>query len=249
MTRLSHAISAASALALVLAPLPLAAQTARRAPAATTQIAPDKLASLGAFIDGVMAQQLATREVAGAVITVVHRGKVIVSRGYGHADVERGVKVDPDRTLFRPGSVGKLFTWVALMQQVETGRVRLDADVNEYLDFRIPDYQGKPIRVRDLLSHTPGMSDLGNFSAPSADKLVPYNQWIKTHIPQRLWAPGTETSYSNYGAALAGYIVERVSGMPFADYTEQRLFRPLGMTSSTFRAPLPPALASRMALG
>lgn len=249
MIRMSPAMSAAAMAAILLSPLPTAAQPQRRAPAATAPLDAARLASLENFIDGVMAQQLATREVAGAVVTVVHGGRVIVSRGYGYADIDRGVKVDPTRTLFRPGSVGKLLTWVTLMQQVEAGRVRLDADVNDYLDFRIPAFEGKPIRVRDLLQHTPGMSDLGNFSAETADKLVPYNQWIKTHVPKRLWAPGTETSYSNYGAALAGYIVERVSGIPFADYIEQRLFTPLGMTSTTFREPLPPALAPRMALG
>lgn len=249
MIRLSRPVSAATAAALLLAPLPLASQAPRPAPAAAVRIDPARLASLDAFVDGVMAQQIATREVAGAVVTIVHRGRVILSRGYGHADIDRGVKVDPERTLFRPGSVGKLFTWVALMQQVEAGRVRLDADVNDYLDFRLPEFEGRPIRVRDLLAHTPGMSDIGSFSAPSVDKLVPYQQWIKTNVPKRLWAPGTEISYSNYGAALAGYIVERVSGTAFADYAERRVFVPLGMLSTTFREPLPPALAPRMALG
>lgn len=209
----------------------------------------DQLETLPAFIDGVVAQQIATREVAGAVVMVVHRGRVILSRGFGLADCERNIAVDAERTLFRPGSVSKLFTWVALMQQVERGRVDMDANVNRYLDFTIPPYEGRPVRVRDLFAHTPGMSDVGGISTDDPSKVVPYGAWIKTHIPRRMWAPGTEVSYSNYGAALAGYIVERVSGEPFADYSERNIFVPLGMTSTTFREQLPPAMESRRALG
>ena len=209
----------------------------------------ERVAGLGSFIDGVAAHAIATREVAGAVVTVVYRGRVLFTRGYGFADIERGIPVDPSATLFRPGSVSKLFTWTALMQQVEAGRVDLDADVNTYLDFRIPPFEGKPIRVRDLLSHSPGMSDVGGFIVPTLDKVVPYPQWIKAHIPSRVWAPGTEIAYSNYGAALAGYIVERVSGEPFADYAERHIFSPLGMASTTFREPLTGAMREHMATG
>lgn len=220
--------------------------TARPAPVAAPQ---QRLAGLADFVDGVMAQQIATREVAGAVVTVVHGGRVLFTRGYGFADVDKGLAVDGATTLFRPGSVSKMFTWTALLQQVELGRVSLDADVNTYLDFKIPLHDGKPIRVRDLLSHTPGMSDVSGITAPTVDKLTPYADWIKTHVPERRWPAGTEVSYSNYGAALAGYIVERVSGEPFADYADRHIFTPLGMTSTTFREPLPAALAPRMASG
>lgn len=241
MTRFPALRRAAIAAALLgCTALPATAQTA--AP-------PARVAGLADFVDGVMAQQLATREVAGAVVTVVQNGKVLFSRGYGFADVDKGIAVDGQRTLFRPGSVSKMFTWTALLQQVELGRVDLDADVNTYLDFKIPEFEGKPIRVRDLLSHTPGMSDVGGLTAPTVDKLVPYVQWMKGRIPQRLWQPGTESSYSNYGSVIAGYIVERVSGEPFADYVEKHIFAPLGMASTTFREPLPAALAPRMASG
>ena len=209
----------------------------------------DRIGGLVDFVDGVMAQQIATREVAGALVTVVYKGKVLFSRGYGFADIDKGEPVDGQQTLFRPGSVSKMFTWAALLQQVEAGRVDLDADVNTYLDFRIPEYEGQPIRVRDLLSHTPGMSDVGGLTAPSPDKITPYVEWMKSHVPVRHWAPGTETSYSNFGSVLAGYIVERVSGEAFPDYVEKHIFKPLGMAATTFREPLPAALAPRMATG
>ncbi len=245
MNRCSTLIAAALLGTTMLAS-PATAAIASRTTQATT---PAHLDGLEDFVDGVMAQQLATREVAGAVVTVVHRGKVVFARGYGFQDVDKGIPVDAQQTLFRPGSVSKMFTWAALLQQVELGRVDLDADVNSYIDFKIPEFEGKPIRVRDLLQHTPGMSDQGGLTAPSVDKLIPYQQWLKERVPQRVWAPGTEISYSNYGAALAGYIVERVSGEPFADYVEKHIFQPLAMNSTTFREPLPAALAPRMATG
>ncbi|MFL9842270.1 serine hydrolase domain-containing protein [Sphingomonas sp. ST-64] len=249
MQRPSSWLRATAALALIGAALPAAANSRAPVPAATYTIPPARIAGLADFVDGVMAQQIATREVAGAVVTVVYQGRILFSRGYGFADVDKGIPVDGMRTLFRPGSTGKMFTWSALLQQVEAGKVDLDADVNKYLDFRIPEFEGQPIRVRDLFAHAVGMSDVGDLTAPSVDRLVPYQQWMKSHVPQRLWPAGTETSYSNYGSVIAGYIVERVSGMPFPDYVEKHIFRPLGMTSTTFREPLPAALAPRMAKG
>jgi CubicO group peptidase (beta-lactamase class C family) len=244
--KLRHVSLLALLLGSALCPLP--AQS-RPAPRGSQTVAQPRVDGLADFVDGVMAQQIATREVAGAVVAVVYKGRVLFTRGYGFDDIAKGIPVDPQQTLFRPGSVSKMFTWTALLQQVELGKVDLDADVNTYLDFTIPPFEGKPIRVRDLLSHAVGMSDVADIVAPSVDKLVPYRDWMKTHIPQRLWPAGTEVSYSNYGAALAGYIVEQVSGEPFADYVERHIFQPLGMTSTSFREPLPAALAPRMASG
>ncbi len=231
--------------AALLAPALSTVGAAAEPPRVGSMTIPD----LESFLDGAMAQQIASREVAGAVVTVVRDGKILFSRGYGMADLDRSIPVDGASTLFRPGSISKLFTWIALMQQVEAGKVDLDADVNRYIDFVIPAFEGKPIRVRDLLSHSPGMSDVGGFVAANARESTPYAEWIKTHVPARLWPAGTEIAYSNYGAAVAGYIVERVSGEPFADYAEKHIFTPLGMTSTTFREPLSERLISRMAVG
>jgi len=235
---------AALALALVAA-----APAAAAASASVASVDPARLAGLPEFIDGVMAQQIATREVAGAVVTVVSGGKVVFSKGYGYADVDRKIPVDGEKTLFRPGSVSKLFTWTALMQQVEKGRVKLDDDVNTYLDFKIPATYAKPIRVRDLLSHTPGLEDRGGITAESPAGFVPLGSFLKDNIPTRVRDSGLESSYSNYGSAIAGYIVQRVSGEAFPDYIDRHVFGPLGMTSATFREPLTGARAENMALG
>lgn len=246
----AHIFVAALAAPLLLTPQAVWAKPRQTATAtAPVRVDAARLAGLREFVDGVMAQQLAAREVAGAVVTVVHDGKVLFSRGYGFADVAKKQPVDAERTIFRPGSVSKLFTWVALMQQVERGRIDLDADVNTYLDYRLPDFRGKPIRVRDLFAHTPGMSDIGGITAEDVSELVPYGEWLKKHIPSRQWEAGTEISYSNYGAALAGYLVERVSGEPFDQYVDKHIFAPLGMRSTTFREPLPAAMQANMATG
>jgi CubicO group peptidase (beta-lactamase class C family) len=232
--------AALAALALSAATAPLLA-----APAATT-VAPVELAG---FVDGIVAEQIAAREVAGAVVTVVQNGRVALNRGYGHQDVAAGVPVDATRSLFRPGSVSKLITWTALMQQIERGRVDLDADVNRYLDFTIPPFEGKPIRVRDLFTHSVGMSDAPGIITRDPAKLLTFRDWMKRNIPRRVWAPGTEIAYSNYGAALAGYIVAQVSGEEFDPYVERHILGPLKMDSTSFREPLPPALAPRMTKG
>jgi CubicO group peptidase (beta-lactamase class C family) len=227
---------------------------AQAAPAQTAKVAidPARLAGLGEFVDGVMAQQIATREIAGAVVTVVSKGKVLFSRGYGFADVDRQIPVDGEKTLFRPGSVSKLFTWTALMQQVELGKVKLDDPIDKYLDFTIPtNGMKRPILVRHLLDHSLGFEDLGGITADSVSDLIPLDSFLKNpkNIPTRVREPGVETSYSNYGSALAGYIVQRVSGENFADYIDKHIFGPLGMKSATFREPLTGDRAANMATG
>jgi CubicO group peptidase (beta-lactamase class C family) len=203
-----------------------------------------------AWLDGFMPNALASGDVAGAVVVVVKDGAILTKRGFGYSDVAARKPVDPDTTLFRPGSVSKLITWTAVMQQVEAGRINLDADINTYLDFRIPDADGKPVTMRELMTHTAGFEDhakdLMFYDPKQLDSLGDY---LKKWVPKRIFAPGTTPAYSNYGATLAGYIVERVAHQPFDDYVDQHVFAPLGMTHSTFRQPLPAALKPWIAQG
>src|SRR5438094_2670439 len=112
-----------------------------------------------AWLDGFTPYALQRGDVAGAVVVVVKDGQVLLAKGYGYADVAARKPVDPERTLFRAGSVSKLFTWTAVMQLVEQGKLDLDADVNGYLDFKIPPRNGKPITLRNLMTHTPGFDE------------------------------------------------------------------------------------------
>src|SRR5580698_9207988 len=114
---------------------------------------------LNAWLDGYMPYALHTGDIAGAVVAVVKDGQIVTERGYGYADVEKRTPVDPKLTLFRPGSVSKLFTWTAVMQQVEQGKIDLDADVNQYLDFKVTGKDGKPITMRNLMQHTAGFEE------------------------------------------------------------------------------------------
>ena len=205
---------------------------------------------VSAFIDGILPEQLAREDIAGAVVLVVKDGKVLFAKGYGFADGDRKTPILPDGTLFRPASISKLFTWTAVMQQVEQGKLDLDRDVNDYLDFKIPATYPKPITLRNLMTHTPGFEESAKDSwVGSAEDIKPLGDYLKAHVPARIYPPGTTPAYSNYGAALAGYIVERVSGQPYDDYIEQHIFLPLGMQHSTFREPLPEVLKPMMSNG
>ena len=202
-----------------------------------------------AFLDGLVPLQLKRSDIAGATISVVKDGKLLFAKGYGYGDVQKKQPVSPQDTLFRPGSISKLFTWTAVMQLFEQGKLDLDRDVNEYLDFKIPDAFGKPITLKNIMTHTPGfeeqIKDLFTFT-PGTPNLGVY---LKTHIPARIYPPGTVPAYSNYATALAGYIVQRVSGRPFEDYIEENILKPLNLTHSTFRQPLPSNLAALMSNG
>jgi CubicO group peptidase (beta-lactamase class C family) len=204
---------------------------------------------VNAFLDGIVPVQLARDDIAGATVAVVKDGRVLFSKGYGYADYAGRKPVSAEETLFRPGSVSKLFIWTAVMQQVEQGKLDLDRDVNDYLDFRIPDAFGKPITLKNLLTHTPGFEEQVKDLFTDEPAPPALGDYMRNHIPRRIFPPGTVPAYSNYGAALAGYIVERVSGRPLADYIEENIFKPLGMTHSTFVEPLPPALAPNMSNG
>lgn len=205
---------------------------------------------LEAFLDGLMPLQLQREDIAGAVVLVVKDGKVLFGKGYGYADVAKKTPVTTDATLFRPGSVSKLFTWTSVMQLVEQGKLDLDRDVNDYLDFKIPPRNGKPITLRNIMTHTSGMEEtVQQLFIPDSKDLVPLDAYVKAHLPNRVFAPGTLPAYSNYATTLAGYIVQRVSGQPFDDYVEQHIFNPLKMEHTTFRQPLPAALAPLMSKG
>jgi CubicO group peptidase (beta-lactamase class C family) len=188
---------------------------------------------LEAFLDELMAKDMEEYHIAGAAVSVVKDGKLFFAKGYGYADVEDNIPVDPEKTIFRVGSVGKTFTWTAVMQLVEQGKLDLDADVNTYLDFRIPDTYPQPITLKHLMTHTSGIEDRWLESlTPYASRLVSEREWLVDNFPGRVRPPGEAAGYSNYNAMLAGYIVARVSGEPYDQYIQNHIFEPLGMTHS-----------------
>ncbi len=230
------------------APIPVSAATsASSAPASVPTL---DAQDLGTFFDGLVPYMLKRNDIAGGVIAVVKDGHLIFAQGYGYADVAKRTPVIPDQTLFRIGSVSKLFTWTAVMQQVAAGKIDLDADVNQYLDFKIPEKFGKPITMRDLMTMTPGFAEvIRDLIFASPRQPYPLRQYLIERMPPRIFPPGKVVAYSNYGATLAGYIVQRVSGEPFDQYVEDHILKPLAMSHSTFVQPLPAALRDDMATG
>jgi CubicO group peptidase (beta-lactamase class C family) len=210
------------------------------APRAAGSAQPLDSGDLHAWLDGLLPYAMKSGEIAGVVIAVVKDGSVILQQGYGYADVENKIPMDAERTMVRPGSTSKLFTWTAVMQLVEQGKIDLDRDINEYLDFRITPESGRPITMLDLMHHRAGLEEgLKDILAVDPSAVQSTETYLKQHPRPMLFPPGDVPAYSNYGAALAGYIVERVSGEPFERYLEQHIFVPLGMLHSSFDQPLP----------
>lgn len=192
------------------------------------------------FLDRVVPEQLARLKIPGAVVGVVAAGQPVLTAGYGIADVATGRAVDPERTAFELGSIAKIFTATAVMQLVERGKVDLHADVNRYLrDVAVADtYPGRPVTTAHLLTHTSGFATFAVGTATArpvdASRLGP---WLAAHQPRRVRPPGVLPAYDNYGTALAGHVVESVTGQPFPDYVRQHILQPLGMTGTSFDQP------------
>ena len=219
------------------------------ASAAPAGCGPATPAALRGFFDGALPDRLRDHNVPGAVVSVVSGGAPAFAKGYGLADVERRVPFAPGSSLVRIASITKLFTWTAVMQQVEAGRLDLRADVNEYLrDFQVPATFAEPVTLSALMSHTAGFEErvIGT-AARSADDVPDLGEYLAENMPARIRPPGEISAYSNYGAALAGHVVATVSGESYPDYLRRHVFDPLGMAHSTAAEPLPADLARDLA--
>ena len=215
------------------------------------QVSPlDDPAAVELFVDGVVGPLMKNNNSPSGTVAIMRGGEMLLAKGYGYEDIDEQTPAVAERTLFRPGSVSKLFTWVAVMQQVEQGKLDLDADVNTYLEtFQIKEAFGEPITLRHIMTHTPGFEEggMGYLIISDPERSYPLAEAMARFQPKRVNPPGAQTSYSNYGTALAGLIVANVSGLSFNDAIEQKIFQPLGMSSSSFVEPLPAHLDERMA--
>ncbi|MDB5474604.1 MAG: beta-lactamase class [Phenylobacterium sp.] len=215
-------------------------------------------AELEAFVDGVVRDAMQREHIAGVTVSVVQNGQVVLKKGYGFASLRPARAVDPDRTLFRIGSITKTFTWIAVMKEVEAGRMRLDQPVNLYLPEKVQvKDQGfdQPIRVINLMDHSPGFEDraLGHLFEDSFDRVRPLEVYLRQERPKRVRAPGLVSSYSNYGAALAGEAAAWTSGKPYERLIEEDILGPARMAYTSFREPhpakagLPPPMPAALA--
>ncbi len=211
-------------------------------PSVSTRLTPShalERADLEAFFDGIIPLQLERSDIAGATILVMKGGKDLLRKGYGFSDVSKKRPVDPETTMFRLASISKLFTWISVMQLAEQGKLDIDADVNKYLDFQIAPAFGKPITLRNLMTHTGGFEEeIRDILLTNPKWVTPLRDFLIENQPRRIFPPGEVPAYSNYGVGLAGYTVQRVSGEPFEQYVAEHIFQPLGMKRSSFKQPL-----------
>ena len=225
---------------------PNTADAAKEAPAAP--VAPPHsltTADLEAFFDGIIPLQLERSDIAGATVLVIKDGQTLLKKGYGYSDFKNKKPVDPDATIFRLASISKLFTWTAVMQLAEQGMLNIDADINQYLDFRIRPAFGKPITIRNLMTHTGGFEEeIRDILLTDPKMASALGDFLKHNQPHRIFPPGEISAYSNYGVGLGGYIVQRVSGEPFEQYVAEHIFQPLRMKHSSFYQPLQTELSS-----
>ena len=204
---------------------------------------------VNAWLDGKLPDALKNGDIPGAVVSVVKDGQVVTTRGYGWADTGASggqpVAVDPQKSLFRVASISKIPTSIAAMQLVEQGKVDLDTDISAYLDFEIERRFDEPLTLRNLLTHSAGFEESIRMAQDETD----LEAYVKTNPPVQVFEPGSTPGYSNYGMALAGYIVQRVSGQPFETYVREHVLEPAGMTSSTYEQPLPKDMAGSLGPG
>lgn len=201
------------------------------------------------WLDEFMAKQMEELHVPGVTFSLVQNGELFLAKGYGYANLERQIPVVADRTLFRVGSVSKLFTATAIMQLVEKGLLSLDDDVNKYLtNFQLEDNYLKPVTIANLLTHTAGLDErlIGLFGL-DPNKLEPLGELLAKKMPARVLPPGKAMSYSNCGYALLGYIVESATDISFSQYVDENILQPLLMHRSSFVQP--PHLAADLSVG
>src|SRR5262245_9643412 len=200
------------------------------------------------FVDGVIDEQMQAEHIPGAAFVFVQNGEVVLAKGYGLANLERRQPVSAETTIFRIGSISKVFTAEAVMQLADRGELDLHADVNRYLKrVKVPATFAEPVTADHLLSHTAGFDEIRpGTQAPDQASVAPLPDFLDSRLV-RLWPPGRVPMYSTYGMTLAGALVEDVSGLPFEDYLARNIWKPLGMRRTCIT--VPPELAGDVATG
>ncbi len=199
----------------------------------------DKM-QLESFIDGIISEQLQAYHIAGATVSIVKDGKILLLKGYGYSDIYQHKKVSADKTLFKVGGISQLITTTAIMQLYDKHKLALNNDVNEYFKFlNIPNSFKEPVTLGDILTRTTGFEQRSNMFTKDFRDLKPLNEYLKTNIPERIRPPAQLAGNSDFAMGLAGFIVEQITNIPFDTYVRENIFQPLGMNNSTFAQPLP----------
>jgi CubicO group peptidase (beta-lactamase class C family) len=228
----------------------LPAQAAASHPPVTTarEVSLDSPEELADFLDSFLMDEMATMEVPGLSFIMVKDGEVFLSRGYGFADRERGISFN-EHTIVRAGSIAKTVTALGVMQLAEMGLIDLDGDVNQYLtQFQLPETFDDPVTPRELLHYTGGLdSKFIGIRAESEADMFPLGRYLAENLPARTRPPGVTRAYNDHEIALAGLLIEEVTGMEYEQYVQENIFQPLGMRDSYVN--VPQELADRVATG
>ena len=191
---------------------------------------------VSAQVDAAVEAQRAAQKIPGVSLAVCRDGKIVKATGYGLANVELDVPVTPE-TIFQTGSVGKQFTSMAIMMLVEEGKVGLDDKLTKYIPESTTAWKG--VTVRNLLTHTSGIADYGGEEGTMGKGVIDFRKdYTEEELLQAFakmpmdFSPGEKWSYSNTGYVLLGIVIHRVTGEFYGDFLQERIFKPLGMTST-----------------
>ena len=199
-------------------------------------------------LDAFIHDKMDRNQIPGLAAAIIDYPDVVWSKGYGWADIDRKVEMTPD-TLQNIGSISKTFVGTAVMQLKEKGALRLDDDINKYLDFSVrnPNHVDSPITFFDLMMHRSSIADGSAYARGyvCGDSPVSLQEWISGYFVSggaffnaaenfHSWAPGERSEYNNVAFGLLAYLVEVISGMPFDEYCRERIFEPIGMSDTSW---------------
>lgn len=202
------------------------------------QLSEQSLSELEQKLDSVIYSGLETNQIPGLAYIIVEGNRVLRKKGYGLSTFENGIGfIDPDSSIIRIGSITKTFTATALLQLVDRKKVHLHSDVNNYLSsVKVPASYKAPITAAHLLNHSAGLDELRGRLVFNENQLMPLNEFLDNRLV-RIREPGVFTSYSTYGIALAGLLVEDVGGTGLENYMRKNIWEPLGMDMTSFNLP------------
>lgn len=198
--------------------------------------------SVDELVDSVAQEHVGPDAIPGAVVSVVQDTSIVFAKGYGKADVASERSANPERTLYRIGSLSKLFATTAVLQLVQDGQVDLHTDVNHYLDdVEVPARYGQPITLHHLLTHTPGFEErFVGMGVRDSSELTSLGPYLQGELPRRVRSPGTVASYSNHGMTLAGHLAATVADTAYVDLIHHHILAPIGMDRSAASTPALP---------
>ena len=204
-------------------------------------------------VDATMAPYIG-KTCPGAAVVIIKDGQIVLSKGYGYADLENKTPVDPKTTVFEWGSVSKTFVWTAVMQLKEKGLLELNAPISQYIPADM--YQKLGLRydvtMLDLMNHRAGFEDVYHDLISAEPRgATEISEALLAYVPEQIVKPGTVSAYSNYSATLAAYIVECVSGQRYVPYLHENILSPLGMNGTGLEQDLSdaPELLANKAVG